>query len=237
MSNYNFIIQSLQEPREVPFATIHRNRYSGAKRQKVASARTFLYVPLLQTLQELLKNDELRAEVETIHQRHDSFLNDFCDGFFVKEHPLFSLDSNALQIIAYFDELEVTNPIGSYVNTHKLGCLFFILGNIRPVYRSTVKAIFLVAIALTSDIDKYGIDMFLKPFVDDLKELYLNGLTIFEGEHGEKTIYGALTVFLQTQQLHTKLAASRGVCHLQKEYVIHVWQQKNLRSPLMTKVF
>ena len=84
-----------------------------------------LYVPLLQTLEQLLKNAELRAEVETNHQRHDSFLNDFCDGFFVKAHPLFSVCGNALQIMAYFDELEVTNPIGSYVNTHKLGCLFY----------------------------------------------------------------------------------------------------------------
>ena len=116
----------MQEPCEVPFATVHVNRFSGAKRQKVASVCSFLYVPLLQTLEQLLKNAELRAEVETNHQRHDSFLNDFCDGFFVKAHPLFSVCGNVLQIIAYFDELEVTNPIGSYVNTHKLGCLFLL---------------------------------------------------------------------------------------------------------------
>ena len=115
MSVYLLIVQ---EPCEVPFATVHVNCFSGAKRQKEASVRSFLYVPLLQTLRQLLKNAELRAEVETSHQRHDSFLNDFCDGFFVKAHPLFSVCVNAL--------LEVTNPIGSYVNTHKLGCLFLL---------------------------------------------------------------------------------------------------------------
>ena len=200
----------MQEPCEIPFATVHINRFSGTKRQKVASARSFLYVPLLQTLKELLKNDELRAEVEKNHQRHDLFLNDFCDGTFVKEHPLFSFCGNALQIIAYFDELEVTNPIGSYVNTHKLGCLFFTLGNIRPAYRSTFKAIFLVAVARTKDIDEYGIDTFLKPFVEDLKELYLNGLTVFEGQPGEKRYFGALTAFLADTAAAHKVGGFKG---------------------------
>lgn len=200
----------VQEPCEVPFATVHVNRFSGAKRQKVASVRSFLYVPLLQTLEQLLKNAELRAEVETNHQRHDSFLNDFCDGSFVKAHPLFSVCENALQIIAYFDELEVTNPIGSYVNTHKLGCLFFTLGNIKPAYRSTFKAIFLVAVARTKDIEEYGIDAFLKPFVEDLKELYLNGFTVFEGEPGEKRIFGALTAFLADTAAAHKLGGFKG---------------------------
>ena len=47
-------------------------------------------------------------------------------------HPLFSTEKNALQIIGYYDELEVVNPIGSYVSRHKLCCLFFTIGNIQP---------------------------------------------------------------------------------------------------------
>lgn len=62
---------------------------------------------------------------------------DFCDGLIFKEHPMFGSDPYALQIISYFDELEVVNPIVvSYVSKHKLGCIFFILGNIRPRYLS-----------------------------------------------------------------------------------------------------
>ena len=33
----------------------------------------------------------------------------------------FMLDSQALQVIGYYDEVELCNPIGSYVQTHKLG--------------------------------------------------------------------------------------------------------------------
>ena len=54
-------------------------------------------------------------------------------------HPLFQTDENALQIIGYY-EVEVVNPIGSYVSTHKLGCLYFTIANIRPQYRSSFKS-------------------------------------------------------------------------------------------------
>ena len=120
----------MQEPIEISFESVYINRFSGAKRQKVQSACTFFYVPLADSLAQLLKNEEILKEIHTIRSKDDMLLRDYCDGSFCKNHPLFSDDSTALQIIAYFDELEVTNPIGLYVNTHKLGCLFFALGNI-----------------------------------------------------------------------------------------------------------
>ena len=115
---------------------------------------------------------------------------------------------------------------------------FFTLGNIKPAYRSTFKAIFLVAVARTKDIEEYGIDAFLKPFVEDLKELYLNGFTVFEGEPGEKKGFLELShLFLLTQQQHTNSVASREVCHLQEEYVIPAWPQEHLPNPSMMRGF
>ena len=71
----------------------------------------------------ILRNEEVLKEIHTVRFNDDMFLRDYCDRSFCKNHPLFSDDDTALQIVAYFDELEVTNPIGSYVNIHKLGCL------------------------------------------------------------------------------------------------------------------
>ena len=76
-------------------------------------------------------------------------------------HTLFSSDPHALQIIAYFDELEVCNPLGSHVKKHKLGLVFFSLGNIHPKLRSSLKAINLVTVASSTMIDKYGINKVL----------------------------------------------------------------------------
>ena len=44
-----------------------------------------------------------------------------------------------MQIIACFDELEICNPLGSRVKRHKLGVVFYTLGNIHPKYRSMLK--------------------------------------------------------------------------------------------------
>jgi len=55
------------------------------------------------------------------HTRTDGLLEDYCDGSDFKQHPLFSKQSKSLQIMLYYDELEVCNPLGSKVKTHKLG--------------------------------------------------------------------------------------------------------------------
>ena len=81
-----------------------------------------------------------------------------------------------------------------YVKKHKLGCLSFSLGNIRPLYRS-LKAHYLIAIARHEDITRYGIDKILRPFVEELKLLYCDGLSISIGGQ-ETTLYGGLLAFL-----------------------------------------
>lgn len=52
-------------------------------------------------------------------------LEDFCDGTLFKSHELFSQKPLALQLIIYYDDVEVCNPLGSYRGVHKLGKLDF----------------------------------------------------------------------------------------------------------------
>ena len=148
----------------------------------------------MDTLRNLLKVEEILAEVLNPHTSKNT-LHDYCDGQHFKTHPLFGSNPQALQIIAYYDELEVVNPIGSYVKKHKLGCLSFSLGNIRPLYRSSLKAHYLVSVAKHGDIVKYGIDKVLRPFVEELKVLYCDGISIsISGQ--ETTFFGGLLAFL-----------------------------------------
>lgn len=187
----------VQEPQEIPFGgSYYTTQLTGPKRRKMRHTDTFYYVPLLDNLKALPSLDEIVSEVLNPHPSENGELRDFCDGSVFKSHPLFSTSPHALQIIGYYDELEVVNPIGSYVSTHKLGCLFFFLGNIRPQYRSTLKAINLVAVAKHKDICRYGIDTFLSPFVDDLKTLYCDGISITLNCGTDYTFYGGLLAFL-----------------------------------------
>lgn len=50
-------------------------------------------------------------------------LMDYCDSKTFHEHPLFSQEPTALQLILYFDELEVCNPLGSRRKKHKIGMI------------------------------------------------------------------------------------------------------------------
>lgn len=97
--------------------------------------------------------------------------------------------------MAYYDELEIVNPVGTYVKKHKLGCLFFTIANVRPRYRSVLKAINLVAVVRYQDIQDGNIDSFLAPFVSDLKKLYCDGITVSVGSE-KCRFYGGLIAFL-----------------------------------------
>ena len=45
----------------------------------------------------------------------------FCDGTLFKTHPIFADHPLALQLVTYYDEIELCNPLGSHRGVHKLG--------------------------------------------------------------------------------------------------------------------
>ncbi len=59
-------------------------------------------------------------QIESGHTSKSGFMEDFCDGKFIKAHPLFSVHTNALQVF-YYDDIEVCNPLGSKAKIHKVG--------------------------------------------------------------------------------------------------------------------
>ena len=126
-------------------------------------------------MRELLQNAlDVRHEIQHFHDSKDWVMHDMCDE---------SIYELALQIIAYYDEIELCNPLGSSTKKHKLGCLFFSLGNISPQYRSQLKTIFVAAIGSNMVIRRHGLNLFFKPFVDSIEALSTNGLTVsVEGE-------------------------------------------------------
>ncbi len=60
------------------------------------------------------------------HQRDDDLIEDVCDGSMCKSHPLFKEDPLAIQLIAYYDDVEVCNPLGSHRGINKLGKIIII---------------------------------------------------------------------------------------------------------------
>ncbi len=72
-------------------------------------------------MQALIKKREICDEIEGGHHGPAGVLRDFCDGEFVRNHPLVKENPETLLLAVYFDDLEVANPLGSRRGKHKLG--------------------------------------------------------------------------------------------------------------------
>ena len=81
----------------------------------------------MDSLKSILDSNDFAEEVLKSRINPSDDLEDYCDGSIFISHSLFTTEENSLQIIAYYDEFEVVNPIGTYVKKHKLGCVFYYL--------------------------------------------------------------------------------------------------------------
>ncbi|KAG1704000.1 Protein disulfide-isomerase A4 [Nymphon striatum] len=159
---------SIREPQRILLGRYHTKARRGHKLVNIQNSNEAFYIPLVESLEQLLNDDSILEEVQNCHRRTDDLMCDFCDGDIYKDHPLFGRDPYALQIIIYFDELEVCNPLGSRATKHKIGAFYYTLGNIDPKNRSHTNAIQLLGLMLNKNIKKYGVEPILEAFLSDL---------------------------------------------------------------------
>lgn len=200
----------LQDPVEIKLGDCYDSQGYGDNRTKVIGYDSFQYVPLFDSLASLLNDRSIYDEIVNVRNASSSeLLSDFCDGSLFKTHPIFSTDPHALQIILYYDELEIANPIGCFVKQHKIGCVMFLLGNVHPKFRSSLKAMYLVAIATVPTIENYGIDRILQPFVRDINKLTESGITVnIDGTN--RTFHGALLAVIADTLASHQLGGFKG---------------------------
>ena len=86
-------------------------------RDEIMVASTFS----LSFLKALLQNPDVLHEVDNPHHSNDGAMRDVLDGEFVKNHPIFAVQKDALIILGYYDDLEIANPLGSKAKIHKIG--------------------------------------------------------------------------------------------------------------------
>lgn len=63
---------------------------------------TYQYVPILETLRNLLSYDDVFSYVINSHKSNDGVLRDYCDGNSYNSNPLFRDDHKALQVTLFF---------------------------------------------------------------------------------------------------------------------------------------
>jgi hypothetical protein len=140
--------------------------------------RYYEYVPIIETIQELLKDAHVKEQFEKPILNSDEILRDFMDGSVAKSNVLFIELGNAIKLILYQDAFEVVNPLGSAKKKHKVLAVYLTLGNIYPQNRSQIDQMQLVLLVRESDFKFFGQNAVFRVLVNDLKKIEQDGVLV-----------------------------------------------------------
>uniref|UniRef100_A0A1X7V2N3 C2H2-type domain-containing protein n=2 Tax=Amphimedon queenslandica TaxID=400682 RepID=A0A1X7V2N3_AMPQE len=91
-------------------------------------------------LQNKFFKEKMNYVIVQTHSHTDGFIADYCDGDLFRSHNLFCEKPNSLQIILYFDEIEVCNPLGAHSGLQKLGIETTLHGSVLLALADTLAA-------------------------------------------------------------------------------------------------
>ncbi len=151
------------------------------------SVGSYSYVPIDKVLKNYCSHEDIWDQIlnENNPETDSEFLTDYCDGEIFKQHMFFKDHPTALRLHFYEDEFEVVNPLGSKRTKHKLCAFYYTVGNLDNKYRSQQRHIHLALLVRYSYVKQCGLDVILKPLLNDLKKLATDGFTVTvdETEH------------------------------------------------------
>lgn len=136
----------------------------------------FYYVPILKSLQVMLKKKSIFDMCFREVKKEDGSFFDIYDGNIFKQNSFFQMYPHALRLILFQDAFELCNPLGSSRKKHKIVGIYMVLGNLYPWLRSKLDNIQLVALCYDRDINNFGFQEILKPIINDIKYLEVNGI-------------------------------------------------------------
>ena len=136
---------------------------------------------LLDILVQYLQQPEVLNPVCSSDTRSSAdcdILETFIDGNFFFNHSYFRVNKHLLRLHLYCDELELCNPLGSSRTKHKVTTFYFYVGNVVFRHTSSLQNILLALIVESRALKTHGYSVVLKPMIDDIKTLELNGVLI-----------------------------------------------------------
>jgi len=173
------------------------NRGDTARKQgkltQVLIADTCQYISIIDTLKFLFDNEQMQ-KLFVDSTESDGKLRDYCDGSHFKNHKLYSRFPQALQIQLYFDDFETTNPLGSKTKVHKMGAVYFCLGNLPSRFNSSLENIHLCLLFNSIDREVYGFNKIFEPLLDDIKLLETRGLEV-QVNGQSSVLFGTICLF------------------------------------------
>ncbi|XP_034250241.1 uncharacterized protein LOC117650753 [Thrips palmi] len=134
-------------------------------------------IPFLPQLEQLLNCKDVLECVDNPLPLDDELYRTVTDGLLYKYHQVtMEHGPQTLCFIIHVDDVEPCHALKSKTGKHNVRMFYWILGNIHPDKRSSLKAINLLAIVKVKVVKEFGNDHFLEDFVEGMKKLGTEGV-------------------------------------------------------------
>lgn len=140
--------------------------------------KSFQYVPILQSLSEILKDSDIQEKLLTPNYSHSCDYTSFHDGSHFKENRFLSGEEFRISLLLYCDDFEICNPLGTSRKKHKVTGVYWVLADIPALLRSTLSSIYLAILCKADDIKQFGYPQVLDPLLTDLKSFEEDGIFV-----------------------------------------------------------
>lgn len=136
-------------PKELSLGCRTELRIRENKRKEVIVSDTFMYVPIIKTLEKIVSSPTYLKYFCKPVDCNPTRIESFLDTISFRNNPLYSKHPNSLQIQLFYDDFETVNPLGSKRGVHKLGAFYFTLKNLPDFINSQLNSIHLLALFYT----------------------------------------------------------------------------------------
>ncbi|XP_045030405.1 uncharacterized protein LOC116935148 [Daphnia magna] len=147
--------------------------------------KEYIYIPLLLQLEKYLNFADVSEAISKPKDNLSNIYAHFEDGLYFQGNIFFQSHPDALQLLVYIDECGMTGDRGNRSKKNKLVFVYGCLGNLERKHRSSFKSMFVISIFHNTVMTRFGLNVLLRPLVDDIKKLEL-GVNMSVG--GKSTI-------------------------------------------------
>lgn len=173
--------------------------------------KTFQYVPILETLQKVLKNKDIAEGILSRHSNSTRYIKSTFDGKLFKQNAFYAGEETRLSIILYVDDFEVCNPLGTSRKKHKITAVYWILANVPFQLQSALTSIHLALLCKAFDVKQFEYKAVLEPLLEDLGTLEQDGIFISSvGKSVKGTVHCVVADNLGTHSISGLVESFKG---------------------------
>lgn len=139
---------------------------------------TFMYVPFLDVLRNILKIPEVLKYVLERPNITANKYTSYQSGQFFQKNGLFGTEIFLIQIGFYYDEFEIANPLGTSKGKYKFSGFYWTIANLPPELRASIDNIQLAILCRYSHMQHFGIYAVLEKFLEDVATVENTGIFV-----------------------------------------------------------